>query len=70
MSAEMEKMEMAVRPPMRPAELPAVMMVQRMAVECVVYDQADRPKRRHLLPLSGLLAPLRGGVSGLAADAS
>lgn len=41
-----------------------------MAVECVVFDQADRPKRRHLLPLAGLLAPLSGQVSGLAADAS
>jgi hypothetical protein len=41
-----------------------------LVVECVVFDQADRPKRRHLLPLAGLLAPLSGKVSGLAADAS
>ncbi|NBE09158.1 hypothetical protein [Paragemmobacter ruber] len=45
-------------------------VVPGMAVECVVFDHADRPKRRHLLPLAGLLAPLSGKVSGLAADAS
>ncbi len=40
-----------------------------LVVECVVFDQADRPKRRHLLPLAMLLQPLSGGISGLAADA-
>lgn len=43
--------------------------LQGMAVECVVFDHADRPKRRHLLPLASLLKPLTGGISGLAADA-
>jgi hypothetical protein len=43
--------------------------LQGMAVECVVFDHADRPKRRHLLPLMALLKPLTGGISGLAADA-
>ncbi len=50
--------------------LPQGVVLPGMAVECVVFDQADRPKRRHLLPLAGLLSPLSGGVSGLAADAS
>ena len=44
-------------------------MVQGMVVECVVFDHADRPKRRHLLPLAALQKPLSGGISGLAADA-
>lgn len=44
-------------------------VLQGMAVECVVFDHADRPKRRHLLPLTSLLKPLTGGISGLAADA-
>lgn len=43
--------------------------LQGMAVECVVFDHADRPKRRHLLPLAALLKPLTSGISGLAADA-
>lgn len=43
--------------------------LQGMAVECVVFDHADRPKRRHLLPLASLLKPLTGGISGFAADA-
>ena len=33
--------------------------VQEMAVECVVFDRAERPKRRKLLPLARLLAPVR-----------
>ncbi len=49
---------------------PTAMALQGMAVECVVFDHADRPKRRHLLPLAGLLRPLSGGISGFAADAS
>lgn len=44
--------------------------VQGLAVECVVYDRADRPKRRRLLPLAVLLAPLGGAVSAGARDAS
>lgn len=39
--------------------------VQGMAVECVTYDRADRPKRRRLLPLVVLLAPFAGGATGL-----
>ena len=38
--------------------------VQGMAVECVTYDRADRPKRRRVLPLAALLAPLAGGATG------
>lgn len=60
MAPEMEHKEMQA----------ALKTVQGMAVECVVFDQADRPKRRHLLPLAGLLKPVQGGVSGLIADAS
>ena len=36
--------------------------VQEMAVECVVFDRAERPKRRKLLPLVHLLAPMRAAV--------
>lgn len=51
------------------AALATGLSVQSMAVECVVFDEADRPKRRYLLPLAMLLKPLAGGISGLAADA-
>ncbi|MEZ5753715.1 MAG: hypothetical protein R3D90_02735 [Paracoccaceae bacterium] len=60
MAPDMERNEMQA----------ALKAAQGMAVECVVFDQADRPKRRHLLPLAGLLKPVQGGVSGLIADAS
>lgn len=33
--------------------------VQEMAVEYVVFDRAEQPKRRRLLPLISLLAPLK-----------
>lgn len=36
--------------------------LQTVAVECVHYDGADRPKRRRIMPLAGLLAPLEGLV--------
>lgn len=32
--------------------------VQEMAVECVVFDRAERPKRRKLVPLMRLLAEI------------
>lgn len=32
--------------------------LQSVAVECVHYDDAERPMRRRLMPLAGLLAPL------------
>lgn len=70
MSPEMEQTEMMARQGILPAARLTAATVQGMAVECVVFDQADRPKRRHLMSLSGLLKPLSGGVSGLAADAS
>lgn len=43
---------------------------QDWAVECVVFDRADRPKRRHLLPLAALLAPMAGRISPALRDAS
>lgn len=36
--------------------------VQQMAVECVVFDRAERPKRRKLVPLLQLLAPLKADL--------
>jgi hypothetical protein len=30
--------------------------VREMAVECVIFDRAERPKRRKLVPLLRLLA--------------
>lgn len=42
---------------------PTPASLQGMAVEYVVFDRADRPKRRRLLPLAGLLAPLAGGAA-------
>lgn len=36
--------------------------LQTVAVECVHYDDAERPKRRRIMPLAGLLAPLEGLV--------
>lgn len=65
MTPEMECKDMQAAMP-----VPTGMALQGMAVECVVFDHADRPKRRHLLPLAGLLRPLSGGISGFAADAS
>lgn len=32
--------------------------LQTVAVECVHYDSAERPRQRRLMPLAGLLAPL------------
>lgn len=32
--------------------------LQTVAVECVHYDDAERPNRRRVMPLAGLLAPL------------
>ena len=68
MAPEMEQAEATTRQGGVP-----LAMLQGMAVECVVFDQADRPKRRHLLPLTGLLKPLSGprsgSISGLIADA-
>ena len=68
MAPDMEQVEAIARQGGVP-----VAMLQGMAVECVVFDQADRPKRRHLLPLTGLLKPLSGprsgSLSGLIADA-
>lgn len=43
---------------------------QGLAVECVVFDRADRPKRRHLLPLAVLLAPLGTVISAGSRDAN
>jgi hypothetical protein len=70
MAPEMEQVEMTARQGVMPG-----MLVHGMAVECIVFDQADRPKRRHLLPLAGLLKPLSGPRTGIvhgiiAADAS
>lgn len=36
--------------------------VQEMAVECVVFDRAERPKRRKLVPLAHLLMPLKAAL--------
>lgn len=33
--------------------------VQEMAVEYVVFDRAEQPKRRRILPLAHLLVPLK-----------
>lgn len=41
-----------------------------VAVECVVFDRADRPKRRRLIPLAALLQPVEGLVSPALRDAS
>lgn len=46
----------------------ALAALQGMAVECVTFDRADRPKRRRLLPLAALLAQVSGGEAGLAAS--
>lgn len=48
----------------------SALAVHGMAVECVVFDRADRPKRRHLLPLAALLAPMAGRISPALRDAS
>lgn len=45
--------------------------LQTVAVECVHFDSADRPKRRQLMPLAGLLAPLvTDRLGGALRDAS
>lgn len=69
MSPELEQRDMGARQAGLPQARLASAAVQGLAVECVVFDQADRPKRRHVMSLSGLLKPLSGGVTGLAADA-
>lgn len=50
-------------------QAPQGVALQGMAVECVVFDHADRPKRRHLLPLASLLKPLTVGMGGRAVEA-
>lgn len=46
-----------MEPELDNADIPAV---QGVAVECVTFDRAERPKRRRIMPLMRLLVPVAG----------
>lgn len=55
-----------MEPELENADMPAV---QGVAVECVTFDRAERPKRRRIIPLVRLLVPVAGPSAATCRDA-